>query len=291
VVREHEGTDPLSEVEMTSVGVAHIRAVETARPDRLFADPLAAEFVSASGWSPPDRPPDAVAEAVSSRFRDAIRRSVVVRTRFLDEFVLDACDAGCRQVVLLGAGMDARAYRLSWPAGVRVFELDLADVLAFKERVLGALAARAGCERIAVPSDLAGNWPPALVAAGLRTEEPAAWIAEGLLIYFTDDQNDRLLGRVSELSAPGSRLGLTLGTRGLIERLDEAPSMAELAPVTAMWKSTAPEYPGEWLTRYGWRADVFDAAERAEAYGRPEPVSGEGRSPLGWLVSATRGTP
>jgi methyltransferase (TIGR00027 family) len=104
-------------------GAAYVRARETGRPDRLFADPWAAEFVSKSGWSPPLPAERGETDDESKRNWAALEFWLVVRTRFLDEFVLTASAAGCRQIVALGAGLDARAFRLEWPSGVRLFEL------------------------------------------------------------------------------------------------------------------------------------------------------------------------
>jgi methyltransferase (TIGR00027 family) len=280
---------------MTAIGVAHVRAVETARADRLFADPLAAEFVAASGWSPAAEAPEN-SEDRSNRFWQAIQLSAVVRTRFLDELVEAACDAGCRQVVLLGAGLDARAYRLGWPPGTRLFELDLADVLDFKQSVLASREARARCERIPVPCDLGGDWPGALLAAGFHTDIPTAWVAEGLLIYLSEDQVDRILDRVGELSPAESRLGLTLAAHGFLERSDRSseiepddPVASRRAAMRAMWKSTAPEDPAAWLSAHGWTASVVEIAELARTYGRPMPLEeDDGSRPAGWLVGAVR---
>ena len=178
--------------------MAGIRAEETARPDRLFADPLASAFVAAAG-SPPPR--------ATSRQAAALRLWIVARTVFLDELITAACTDGVRQVVLLGAGFDTRAFRLPWPPGVRCFELDTGDVLAAKQQVLTEQGAVAGCGRIVVPTDLGGDWPPAVRAAGLDPAQPAIWVAEGLLVYLSPDQVDRLLDEVTSLSAPASRLG------------------------------------------------------------------------------------
>lgn len=138
---------------------------------------------------------------------------VVARTVFLDELVIAACADGARQVVLLGAGFDTRAFRLPWPPGVRCFELDTQDVLDSKQQVLTAQHAVPGCERITISGDLRDDWPAALRAAGLRPDEPTAWVAEGLLVYLSPDDVDQLLDRVTDLSAPGSRLGLTFRNR------------------------------------------------------------------------------
>ena len=157
---------PLEGVAATALAVAAIRAEETARADRLFADPLAAAFVAASGWSP-SRPP-------GDRRAVVLRAWVVARTVFLDELLASACKGGRRQVVLVGAGLDVRAFRLTWPPGVRWFELDTADVLDIKDLVLAQQAAVAGCERVPVRCDLRADWPGALLAASFSPGSPPA---------------------------------------------------------------------------------------------------------------------
>src|SRR5207302_7811291 len=114
-----------------------------------------------------------------------LAQSVIVRTRFLDDLLADAWLGGCRQVVILGAGLDTRAFRLSWPPESHCFELDLPPVLAFKDDVLRRPAVTPDCERVVVPADLLADWRPALLEAGFRPTEAAVWIAEGLLIYFS----------------------------------------------------------------------------------------------------------
>jgi methyltransferase (TIGR00027 family) len=251
--------------------VAGIRAAETARPDRLFADPLAAAFVAAAG-SPPPR--------ATSQQAAALQMWIVARTVFLDELITAACADGVRQVVLLGAGFDTRAFRLPWPPGVRCFELDTGDVLAAKQQVLAEQGAVAGCERSVLPTDLGGDWPPALRAAGLDPVRPAIWVAEGLLVYLSPDQVDRLLDEVTSLSAPGSRLGLTFRSR---ERGDRS------APAPALRRSAAPDDPVGWLAGHGWAAGLASAREVLRTHGRPMPArpAGQGGSPpRALLISA-----
>src|SRR5690349_19833562 len=127
-----EGSTRLPPVSTTAVGVAAIRAAEAAQPDPLFTDPLAAEFVRAADTFWTARGDD----AATARRVSALIMWVRVRTRFLDDVVTRACADGSRQCVVLGAGLDARAFRLALPADVRFFELDLPDVLAFKDRVI-----------------------------------------------------------------------------------------------------------------------------------------------------------
>src|SRR5690349_9329008 len=140
----------LPPVSTTAVGVAAIRAAEAAQPAPLFVDPLAPAFVDAarSFWRA-DRE-----GAPPQREIGALIVWIRVRTRFLDDVVIDACARGCRQVVVLGAGLDARAFRLALPARLRWFELDLPDVLEFKEQVVRRGGYEPACERTVVPTDL-----------------------------------------------------------------------------------------------------------------------------------------
>ncbi|MEY9964595.1 methyltransferase (TIGR00027 family) [Streptacidiphilus sp. MAP12-16] len=251
----------------TAVGVARIRALESERDDALFQDPLAAAFAAAGGLpSYAERQSDRGREGMDQEARRrwlGVAFSIVIRTRFLDDLLADAVAAGCRQVVLLGAGMDSRAYRLAWPHGTRLFEIDMAEPLGFKQSVLDAEQAEARCERVAVPVDLREDWPAALAAAGHDPAEPTVWIAEGLLIYLPEEAVERLLGQVGGLSAPGSRMGLTLGSRGVVERFRQDRDTA-----ASMWVSEMPEDPIGWLDGLGWEAEAFTLRERGAAYGR-----------------------
>ena len=262
--------------------------MESLREHALFHDPLAAAFATAGGLSlrPGSGRTADRDEAVRRRW-GGVAFSVVIRTRFLDDLLAEAVGAGCRQVVLLGAGMDSRAYRLDWPPGVRLFELDTAEPLGFKESVLRNERAVARCERLTVPVDLRDDWPAALAAAGHDPALPTAWIAEGLLIYLPQDDVQRLLERVGGLSAPGSRMGLTLGGRRTLEHFGQDQGTA-----ADMWVSVMPEDPVGWLAGLGWEASTFSVRERAAAYGRPVPEPARPAPPgpqePGGLVSAVR---
>jgi methyltransferase (TIGR00027 family) len=133
--------------------------------------------------------------------------AMAARTRYFDAFFADAAAAGIRQFVILASGLDARAYRLEWPAGATVFEIDQPDVIAFKTTTLAGLGAEPRAELRTVPIDLREDWPTALRAAGFDPAQPSAWIAEGLYGYLPPEAQDRLLDAVTELGAPGSRLG------------------------------------------------------------------------------------
>lgn len=260
----------LPSVGMTALGVAAIRAAETARADRLFDDPCAAGFVRAASWVRPGGTTPPTEDQAAVRLR--LATWIAVRTRFLDDVVRRACAGGCRQVVILGAGLDARAYRLGWPEGTRLWELDLAEVLAFKEMVVRAEGWEPRCARTAVPVDLMDDWSPKLTEAGFDRRAPVAWIAEGLLAYLSEDVRDALVGRTAALSVAGSRLGLTLAAPDRLDAWRTAhPDGTAAGPgdYVALWRSTAPREVTGWLASFGWKGDLFGVGERSETYGRP----------------------
>jgi methyltransferase (TIGR00027 family) len=188
-----------------------------------------------------------------------------------------------RQVVLLGAGLDARAFRLDWPEGVRLFELDTPEMLGFKQRVLDEQGAEARCERVTVAIDLREDWPGALRTAGFEPGAPVAWVIEGLLVYLEEESVDRLMRDVAELSAPGSRMGVTASSA----RSCDAWRSTVGDEVSAMWISALPEDPEPWLRGYGWEATAVDARDKLRAYGRPAPPREGGAEPT-WLIDARR---
>ena len=240
-------TERAAEVARTAWGVARIRARESARSDRLFDDPYAARFV----------PDDAEAAPQSDPRRLAIAFQVIMRTRFYDDYLLDAVAGGVRQVVLLAAGLDARAFRLAWPAGTNVFELDQPDVVATKNAALAD--ATPTCERITVGIDLRDDWQAALTAAGFDGSQPTAWLAEGLLVYLGPATTATLLEQLTSLSAAGSRLSF------------EKPNRGAAAPESLqdLWVGSLDDDPVEWLGARGWAAQAHMLADVAASYGRP----------------------
>jgi methyltransferase (TIGR00027 family) len=262
---------------MTALGVAWVRATESERPDRLFDDPLAARFVEASGWEPPDLTGGPQNDATRTLL--VLAQSVIVRTRFLDDLLGAAwAEGGGRQVVVLGAGLDTRAFRLGWPAGSRCFELDLAPVLAFKAEVLDKAGAVAACDRTVIAADLlAGDWPGLLVRAGFIPAEPTVWIAEGLLIYFSQEENDRLLDQIGALAGPGHHLAITSSRPDRPLRPTGAAGATGTSllhdpdAVIALWRWEGLADPGAWLAAHGWDATIVDREDQGRAYGRPLP--------------------
>jgi methyltransferase (TIGR00027 family) len=199
----------------------------------------------------------------------------VIRTRFFDDFLLDATARGLRQIVLLAAGLDTRAYRLEWPPGACLFELDLPGVLRFKDRVLAEQGTTAMCGRRALGVDLREDWGVALLKAGLRRTEPTAWLAEGLLTYLSASEVERLFTVVGALSGPGSRVAFEFEPMGGAAARAEAQAVAAMNEYAALWRGGLPDAP-EWLANRGWRPEVQRQADVAARYGRPieEPVTG-----------------
>lgn len=256
-------------VPKTALGVARIRAGESSRPDRLFDDPYAAAFVAAmpDAYTNPAERSEA-ARLIGTR----IALQVVVRTRFYDDYLLAAAADGVRQIVLLAAGLDTRAFRLPWPDGTTLFEVDLPETTAFKAEVLETADAVPRCARNVVVADLTADWPVALIDAGFDPQQPTAWLVEGLLVYLTHEDAARLLDTVGSLSVRGSRLSCEQG-RG-------AKQLAQIAAVRAgagageaisLWQGGIEDVSG-WLDQHGWASERYDLAELADAYGRATAI-------------------
>ncbi|MFD0636159.1 SAM-dependent methyltransferase [Catenulispora yoronensis] len=252
----------------TALAVARVRAFETAQPEPLFTDPYAQVFIEASGI------PMDVAGPASPLAKRLVAQGIL-RTRHYDEQLMAA---GVDQVVLLAAGLDARAFRLPWPEGTRVFELDLPPILAFKDRVLAEHGARPHCERIVLPLDLVDpDWPNRLRAAGFDAARPSAWLAEGLLVYLDADQAAGLLGAVGELAAPGSILMLEQG-----RDVSGTPREDGLTALTDLWRGGLGPGTADWLAVHGWQVEFAGLEDLAAGYGREMPPA-VGPSTAGFL--------
>jgi methyltransferase (TIGR00027 family) len=258
----------------TALGVARIRAAESRRDDRLFEDPYADAFVAAA---PEASSPSPAAGTRAASVRRALAVHVVLRTRFFDDYLLDACATGVRQVVLLAAGLDTRSYRLTWPPGVGVFEVDLPDVLAFKEQVLRKGTSEAACERVVVPVDLRDDWVSALRSAGFDPSRETAWLVEGLLIYLAADDAARVLTALRECSADGSTLALEQASAAANSVTKQPVAGAETNDVTELWQGGLGADAAGWLRHAGWTVQEHALEDIARTYGRPlQHPSGSG---------------
>jgi methyltransferase (TIGR00027 family) len=211
---ENDTWDLASSVGATATMVAAARAMASTADDALINDPFAEPLVRAVGVdfftrlvTGELRPEDLDSDSESVGMQ-RMTDNMAVRTRFFDEFFLSAGAAGIRQAVILASGLDSRAYRLAWPAGTTVYEIDQPDVIEFKTRTLAELGAEPTAQRHTVAMDLRYDWPSALIEEGFDPNQPTAWSAEGLLGYLPPDAQDRLLDTITELSAPGSRVAV-----------------------------------------------------------------------------------
>jgi methyltransferase (TIGR00027 family) len=278
--------EPLTGVSETALGAAMLRAEESARPDRLFDDALAAAFVAAAPEIFADGPDPGDPEV--ERLRRALTDQLALRTRFYDDYVLDATRDSCRQVVLLGAGLDTRAFRLDWPAGVRLFELDLPEVLAFKQTVLDANDAQPRCTRVVIGADLGEDWDDRLLDAGFEPDAVTTWAAEGLLAYLSDEQAEALLVRVSNRSSPRSRFATEAARLTDDATLVEASTLSSLAPITALWRGGLRDDPAHWLEEHDWTVDRHDRVELAERHRRPIADASTGGFLIAHRIEPTR---
>jgi methyltransferase (TIGR00027 family) len=271
--------DLATSVGATATAVAASRALASKGPDALLDDPYADPLVRAVGIQHFVDLIDGKIEAPDDPVlnRRAMNEQITVRTRYFDDFFGSAAEAGIRQAVILAAGLDTRAFRLSWPAGTVVFELDQPEVVDFKTRTLSDLGVAPTAERRTVAVDLREDWPAALTGAGFDPTAPTAWIAEGLLIYLPPAAQDALFDAVTDLSAPGSRI---------------ATEQMEMSDVPEDWAAKLTErsrrigsnlnlvdlfYSGErssaaaYLSSHGWGTDVRTADAAFAAHGFTVP--------------------
>ncbi|MBS9532406.1 class I SAM-dependent methyltransferase [Mycobacterium sp. M1] len=204
---DKDSWDLATSVGATATMIAAQRALAAAGPDPLIHDPYAAPLVRAVGMDAYTRLAEGTVDVpAGSDFNpQRMAQGMAVRTRFFDAHFLDATRDGVGQAVILAAGLDSRAYRLPWPAGTVVYEIDLPDVIDFKTETLRGLGAEPTAQRRTVKIDLRDDWPAALRDAGFDPAAPSVWSAEGLVVYLPSEAQDALLDNITALSAPGSR--------------------------------------------------------------------------------------
>lgn len=270
---DNQQWDIVSGVGITALAVAVGRAIETKRDDRLVDDPYAEQLVRAAD-SPiplPEGKPDE--SSIWAQMTDYLG----VRSRFFDAWFEQACAGGVRQVVILASGLDTRAFRLPWPSGTRVFEIDQPKVLEFKDTALRG--ENAGCERHVVPTDLREDWAGALKNAGFDTGAPTAWLAEGLLPYLPAEAEQQLLETIHGFSAPGSRLAIeSINTDAA---LTDSSAVQQTAlsmgiDLVSLMSSEHREEPMEPLEKRGWSVTTEPLRTVADRFGRElDGISGE----------------
>jgi methyltransferase (TIGR00027 family) len=287
-MRTHDDTwDIKTSVGTTAVMVAAARAVETARRNPLIHDPYAKLLVAGVGaaalWRVILHPAaDARVAAIDAEAATAlqhIRSYQAVRTHFFDKFFTNALADGIRQAVILASGLDSRAYRLDWPAGSVVYEIDQPMVLEYKTVTLEQSGVSPVAVRHAVPIDLRQDWPAALRGAGFISTARTAWLAEGLLMYLPADAQDNLFTQVGSLSVPGSRIAVETAGKHADERRQQLQErfkrVAETLGVDQTVDIGELIYDDEhravvtdWLSDHGWRATAVNAGDEMRRLGR-----------------------
>jgi methyltransferase (TIGR00027 family) len=263
----------------TGLLVAAMRAEESARDDALFTDPFAERLAGEEGRR-------LLAQAAEKTGQPSA--PIVVRTRVFDEALLRAAANGISQVAILAAGMDARAFRLPWPSGTTVYEVDQPHMIKTKDERLGGEQPR--CRRVAVGVDLADDWPKELQSQGFTPLSKTAWLIEGLLQYIDASDVDRLFARVDALSAPGSVLLYDVVGKTMLEAPFLQPTLEFMATLGAPW-TFGSDTPAALVENRGWTVTVTDLAEPGNRWNRwmhpvvPADVPGV---PRGYFLEAIK---
>jgi methyltransferase (TIGR00027 family) len=275
--------DLASSVGATATLVATARAIASAEPGSLIDDPYAATLVRAVGIDAFTKMVDGELDptrnpSFSPERARAWIDGMAVRTKFFDDYCMAAAAGGVRQAVILASGLDARAFRLRWPDGTVVYELDQPEVIAFKTTTLAVIGAAPTATRRTIGIDLRDDWPTALRAAGFDPAAPTAWLAEGLLAYLPAAAQDRLFDDITALSAPASTAA-TEWTPGIVTF--DADRFAEIsAPfrergvdidVANLVYPGQRNHPVEYLRAKGWQVTGYPRKDLFVEYGLPVP--------------------
>jgi methyltransferase (TIGR00027 family) len=283
---DNDTWDLASSVGATATMVAAARAMASKADKPLIDDPFAEPLVRAVGVdfftrlvTGELRPEDLDSDSQSVGMQ-RMTDNMAVRTKFFDDFFVNATNSGLRQAVILAAGLDSRAYRLAWPAGTTVYEIDQPDVIEFKSRTLAELGAEPTATRRTVAMDLRYDWPSALVEEGFDPNQPTAWSAEGLLGYLPPDAQDRLLDTITELSAPGSRVAMESVPN--IDPADHEKAIERMRSASERWRDYGFDldfaelvYLGDrneaaaYLGEHGWQLTRYSVTELFATNGLP----------------------
>jgi methyltransferase (TIGR00027 family) len=285
---DSDSWDLASSVGATATMVAAARALASTEPDSLIDDPYAAALVRAVGVDFFTRLVDGEIplSTIEGDGPRVMADVMAVRTRFFDDFFIGAGAAGIRQAVILASGLDSRPYRLPWPQGTTVYEIDQPKVIEFKSTTMTEIGATPTAQRRAVSVDLREDWPAALRRSGFDETAPTAWSAEGLLAYLPPEAQDRLFDNITALSAPGSQLATEYHPDGGATVAERSKAMG------AQWQQHGFDvdlsklfYSGErnsvvdYLTDHGWQVSARSRPEVFAGYGREFPDA-EALAPL-----------
>jgi methyltransferase (TIGR00027 family) len=227
----HKSTTSIRNVSDTAVWVAMYRARESERPDALFRDPYARRLAGARG------------EQISHELRSQEKHAwaYVVRTLLFDAFIRERLAEGVDLVINLAAGLDARPYRMELPSSLRWVEVDLPDILAYKESVLAGERPKCRLESVALDLADAGGRRVLFERLGAEANK-ALVVSEGLLIYLTADGARDLAADLSAQRAFRWWV-IDIGSPGLLRMLqkevgatfDRANAPLQFAPPEGPW--------------------------------------------------------
>jgi len=280
-----------TDVAATALFVAAVRARENERSNPLFKDQLSSLLAGREGlaWLAASE-----ANPGSNYHRDSFPY-LEVRTRYFDDWVLKAvreCEA--RQLVLLGAGMDTRAFRLPWPEGFQFWEIDTPELFALKEARLQSAGVRLDCDRLVVEADLtSGDWVDSLVGRGFKKNLPTVWLAEGLFQYLKGTDVGQILESAASVSSPAGRLGAETISAEFLRRMSNQERLRRRKDRGTPWVFGTDD-PEKLFRSHGWKVeDKVGALTAAVTLGRWPATNLEmSRSQVGppgaFFVSATK---
>jgi methyltransferase (TIGR00027 family) len=282
---DSDSWDLASSVGATATMVAAARALASREPQPLINDPFAADLVRAVGIDFFTRLVEGeidMAEVDKGGTGALMATVMAVRTKFFDDFFTDAVADGVRQAVILASGLDSRPYRLPWPDGTVVYEIDQPKVIEFKTETMSAIGATPTADRRAVAIDLREDWPAALRRSGFDDSQPTAWSAEGLLGYLPPQAQDRLFDNITALSAPGSQLateyhpdqGASIGERAAAMRAEWQRHGFDLNLADLFYQGER-SHVVDYLTGHGWQVSARLRPELFRDYGKDFPETDE----------------
>ncbi|MGK7888618.1 MAG: SAM-dependent methyltransferase [Leptolyngbyaceae cyanobacterium] len=255
--------------------VAAMRAKETEKKDSLFQDIFADRLAGQEAY-----------QLLDEQFTAQDIAYLAVRTRYFDDFMTTACTASHqvshqashqapRQIVILGAGMDTRAFRLSLPSETVIYELDQAPVLAYKNEMLQDDSP--ACQRHVIDADLTQPWQHLLLNKGFNPDVPSVWLLEGLLMYLESAVVDRIFSTLSALARPTSQLAFDVtNIKGL-----------KYKPFKGYFQFGLDE-PETYLAQYGWDAAVVQPGDEGANFSRfPKTFPPRGESDVKRLFFVT----
>jgi methyltransferase (TIGR00027 family) len=274
---DNDTWDIKTSVGSTALFVAAARALEAQKPDPAAVDPYAEVFCRAVGGEWADLlDGNAPEHPLKTEFGEHFVNFQGLRTRYFDTYFRAAAADGVRQVVLLAAGLDSRAYRLAWPDDTVVFELDQPQVLEFKRETLGQHGAVPTAKRREIAVDLRNYWPQALRDNGFDPDRPSAWIAEGLLIYLPATAQHQLFAGIDALAAPGSHAAVEdaepMDSAAFEAARETERNADEARPFFQLVYNEQHEPAARWFGNRGWRAEATQLLDYLRAEGLPVPA-------------------